>query len=75
MFPPQRPIVVPLIFPGAFGTAWINNLRAVMDGLWPQALEAATSIFPPAKLAEKFTVMDVVPWPLTIVAPAGIFQT
>ena len=72
---PHNPELCPVIFPGLFANDFTNNCLGVSEGLCPQALEAATTIFPPWKVAPKFTDTDVVPWPLAMLAPEGTVQT
>ena len=62
---PQIPNVWPEIGPGRRGP--IALTKYFKFALVPQADTELTMIFPPLKSAENKTLIEVVPWPLTMV--------
>ena len=62
----------PEIVPGVAGLEIIARELAVL--VVPQAFVAVTVRVPDAQELPKLTLTDVVPWPLTMVAPVVIFQ-
>ena len=64
-------VVVPVIAPGVAGAPF-KVIAKVEAALVPQLFVAVTLTLP--EVDPKSTVIDVVPWPDTIVAPDGTLQ-
>ena len=69
--PLQTAVAGPVIVPGIAGVPYTCIVRAA---LVPAQLIADTPMVPDVNEELKFTVMDVVPCPLVIVAVAGTVQ-
>ena len=72
---PHKPDAWPVMAPGTLASACTNNCLGTIEGLWPQALDAATTILPPWNEALKLTLMETVPCPLAMLAPGGTVHT
>ena len=69
---PTHTLLIPEIGPGALGRTVAGVKITVLEDPLPQPFTAATDKVPPVVPA--FTTIEVVPWPETMVKPAGTVQ-